>query len=1568
MVNKTRLYSAICWVALPLQSSQLGPSLQELWGAAATMFTDSPSHVYPALYQCYNKVALNLYMQKSVQAFGAAQNLAHLEQEQDSISVFAKASRVQGLIGKIYAIFPDPAPTEQRVRELIGSVADDAAKPTLFGRIANVLAAVYRANGVDESEVETAIGLPTGACGASNVREVLNTILYTLSARSCVEEMDDNVGMGARLLRVAEALPNLPQLVDTPVGRVFGGPEAVSYLLHNSALSYFFYVRDALRAAAPYLSVAQILTMRAVFGSETDTAGAGSLWGAVKQLEQLAEEGSADSETFTSVIGNPGAFQHAGRSLMGQLSALFEVLVGALEWAISGAESSCSVLLPSLQKQLRRSYDSVLVQRVQQIATQATEIFDQIRARKATFKWDTENLCLAVMRFWHMLHRLDKETFDKQAVQTRVGQRYCLTPVSTLSRVTDDLSRAFYLAEAETLLGSNLTPAPHALFSVANAIGAFMDGASPDWGQLNYGNYLLSDLEVGRTLYKSLLMVKSSVQSSYAIMTPTLHTALLQALGDPSQSPNAHSLFGYMQSLYQATDANDMEVAQAASAQALALCDNVLTLFYRGAAAAVLSGGQQRLDELISSGRDNRAVTLLCLPSVLRAVALEDLQESISDTSYTLPKQTVLDLLTVIGRLGGNKSQNNFSGNILCLLSTASGLTIRTRHVGKPTDMRNQIDGASVNTLYGNVNWLRAALHENSLCACPTLADRLIALAETTAHTASTLECFFANLPAVLLQYPSSESTRQAWICVSDFFNEITSTVQEAQSMLRDAAAREGGGDRAMCRADLLVKTAQSIEASVQGLSDRVRSVLPDEVRVASQQPLATRQEELSAEACKSFSSAVEAVLQQVQRCADIVEQSDSVLEELPFWNLPSDNARLIAGLQEQLAACKQAVAGLDDLFPLCVQPGHVRISLGGVMVSVDTLASAARRYADMDGLCCSFSDFLIANAVRLAEKVPEALHSIFSVDPLDALVRDHSLDGLVVGTGTALGQLAEGASGIVSVCDQLGSSACRAYTLIQPLRTLTHGVLALVQRHHDFAFARLGFALEPLVAYQLPSGTIFRCATIPAHVQQLATALADICEAFHGTEGSVVAAVQMAQALSYNPPLIQAVRECAVPLASLHASAERLSASVGQENTVCAACPPLVEPLIALTAHTADLENGLVALEAALQTPRCCADTAEQTEQIVAGLQAVGQQLQDYVAARVVDLQNNAGAELPAKDFIIKFGRGIKALAAAVANLEFAVQQRENNLGQKCCWSEEFWPALEGIKEAVTAFQANLPVTLSVAASKRGDCRWTGHFAQVAPQVDGWTAAFEDLAKTLEPILQHSMDVVPLGVLRSTINRFDALQPTSVQKYAFRLCDAISFFVPFLEQIATSLERLWRLFARVEHNGGHLCNGCSGSGLVQSVQAIESSVRASVVPVRHMLRMFDVSRGYNVAALDRLGVVEYSAQWASADANGDVPFRCSKNPRVFISRVNPSHMPAERDPACFPYFRYQGQQVLWQRGGKIVWPEALCEWNLTDFAPISLLTKIKGITRTVRITHAAVRDVEQSFHGPADC
>jgi hypothetical protein len=1569
-------------------------------GTPTSDFYPTDQSVYSKASYYHNFISHSELLPQSLQSFGDMRLLSDYKNACDEVTVLSKLSKICKLSEAVTQNHPQKYATIlSALYDIIGFEDDIPSACTISGYFNALISTIHNVR-PDIDVIALAItgsnrsfSLDQGLLGA------LNVAIYTLSVKPIVDD---------ELLAL-----------DYKIRQWVIPPETEALVAGN--LKYLTHVVDTLKNISPYLESTDLATIRAAIGSASDIGADISLFGCVNQIAELIADAPADlDDQLVDLLGGPPPLNVASASsLYGRLSATLAPVHEKLIYVLKNNKLQDAITPFFLQYASRTDIDALhsLIERLNDVCTDLCLADTTADATDDFFvaNFEPASTIATLMNIYKLAFDMFSCGQSYTPFWNHIGPRFPLLGQNTLSSLVAEVVDAFYLYPIRQRLKNEVNQDVANFWDYIISLG---DSFSALKKAPLFGNYQLVDLDHPNTLCVKIALLQGALVGSFSTMNHSTATYIANAIGLSAVQPD--SIWGGMHALLSESEQSVMEQSLHSLKE---IVDEVLVRIHQD----FFSYYFKVIDaDLKLASTVYGVLSYQCgLATAVQNLKISELVNFFNDDSYTFLPSAIIDIYGILGTLQGRSSQKRLAGNVLFIASTLiRDKNFLEQHVGKPSDIKASPGSSTFNSLYGNINWLHIQLSQNKICSCVRTGAMLAELAREIDLCASGIDMLGRRIGDVIVQHPTTDFAEQALHGLTNSFSAVKTQLQSIYSLKKElppkegsaseGEANEGGANEGSasegevnegganeggtsegeanegeasapppadvpCLAYKLWPSLQGMYNVFHALINQIQTLLPGEyVAIREHLPSETTPE--------YFYQSLDTTTSSVQKLVDAAYVLCDSMTHTPFFPVPDNASSCIESITNDVKDMYEIFLDINATGTLANHANEDKSdTYENFANSLHQLTEYSLSLGGLEPLYNSQTSFLVSNIARLLSKINAAVDVVFSDEELDVNVFIHNRQiDQYISSFARMGKCI--------VCELVPAmkpmrwlrkkkrqntiDMCENARTENMLKRITHTLYRGATLWQKFAQNVLHQTLLTPQKYAYTSDehrdVLFE--PIISAIQGLSSVIQD----------KMVAAVRRSPALSYDPTLVEALRDMAVSVAQIKESAP--STSVYQAALQADAG---MEGSFAETFGT--LAGNFALLITELSQARCCWWLDELLQQIKNSWSDSTTLFKKLIGTMLECPLIEQSTQESLQMHFSNIGAKLCQIAQVVNALSVKIESLHPDLTKTLCMTTEVQPEVNATYEAIDALREAFAeaILTVVSAMDEGEAPG-GEAPEEAPGIgaqQGETPPEEGFAGEVPPnevppgevppgegspneIIQNTrtrsvnelfeiamltgrwgekLKRVPL-VLRNKIPQWNQSANASAQIVpAFCaplinvdaindiekfLTNSAHYFrlVPFFSSVFKSLNKLHSVLHVMDTSGTHFCS-TGGKHFAPPVMFLCQNVHQIVNAIQLTAELFEPIKANRFASIFEYAMVNLDTNWLIGDSDS-VFYRHTAIPRLFIMRTAPSSLSFA--------FTHGGNEVTWSATGVINEPQPLSGLSIKDFAPITLFEVIQ--------------------------
>ncbi|MDR0632739.1 MAG: hypothetical protein LBF84_01220 [Holosporales bacterium] len=1447
----------------------------------------------------------------------------------DYTSIYSKINTIRVLADNIANFAEDYESAIETVIQLLGQEGDPPGTHTVFGFVARAIEQII--NHAEILAIEQTIGLPREK-GTASLFGVINSIIYELT--------------------IAPLAPLLAK-INNKMLAIKDAAQEKSYGAYNSPIFLFAeHVIDLITSSYTIIDYQDIIKCNQIIGTN-DGQAEGTLLEILNQTMQAIEE-----STFLNFwevckvlnCGGPDGTDDQGEdstntespTIAGYFHSLSSIFLKKIERILRFSDYLITRIEPKIIVLNDEEQDLFL-----DIAEKIQEIAEELP--RSTFLLRIEhfgNIVPTLSEILRILYRLSQEAgYDNAAFARIMGDKYDSPDKSTLCGAMARLVNEIYILELINHLEQVGEATPPAIQKKMDLLAVTLQNSSPSMDRSLY-NQTLNILEdyaqlqaIDATENNDVYpVVKRIGGRNFCTQAPSCTRRTAQTEHKNDEPTN------FLQLGIDAPENNDV-------------IDDLLYKLYRDSNIIHLNKAQDSLLQIVKD--QSVMANKVAVKQMLQNINFADIVRKLADHSSALSKQDALDLYEIIGVPGSGAGNTifskisslgaSFSSDSLGEGSSPdeagsteerlnnSGHDLHYRIIGDISDIRDDIESPSVNTLYGDSNWIKNKL-ELAECSCQQVGADLITLASNIQNFALAINFFAQNIDIAIVRYPAISDVINAITGVFNLFYEIRAAISKIKKIMQQHAE-----PAQKCYLFQIKRYINNISQRLSSFSQSIlRIFAPHDGSNAMNQQTACRMK--NDNCCNLLSDAIDAISSEVGHVlAEYIALLDAIGGIL-FLPCPEKISKDIKFLNEMFIGVLEDLRSLSEIDVFCsnadTDPGVTCLNKKFETIPVpDILSVNIARDA-----CCSQQIFQIDQISELLLSFADVLHAALVNNTLEEHILQKTVNECVYMLANKFHVIFQEIQTITDICAAGARTTCAANTLEKNMnsiiRCLYESITILeifAQKDYDAdtrPVEKVSNFEEFLGAHEaqnrsvldvredssigatpkLPKEQSFRnrstertnnseryiCSNLPYFLHKLDASLMCVYSVLSDEHDSILSILKNASALSYNKDLIDII----LTFANKHVPAAIPTALCWNcaDDAVAGEITTETKQIFGTFGLLRDVLGEIVN---ELSRPRCCVAVYALLTEL------------DAVLARSIDLFcdwfrlfcDGTWNESTDSTKFEKIKDSIDNIEVVVRQCIWQTIQAVANKGKRCCISYEAEPYLADVCDSLLALENVLL-----------EC-YPLEYATQLPSLAPSTAGFKNTLEVPECVGANILSCIHsiastigqcwprlIGIVQDLVQASGAeMPPTDPAAKLDGVMAALQQLAPFLSDISKCLFMLCDYLHNIQLANKEWCTSCDSAAISASIKLIASNidrVLGSILALSDFLAGVKTQATmHNFNALLAYGVRSLSL----IDENGAVIYR-NKNGEHSIT-LPPALPPEEivqiEEPLCYPYFVY---------------------------------------------------------------
>jgi hypothetical protein len=1453
--------------------------------------------IYDKVLHCFDIVVDDPFLIKSKNLFGNLYLPENYSDICDYVTVFAKLSKIRSLVDNVTSLHPQNFEVVlSELDQIIGNATDTKNDQTIYGHV-NAIAAAFSTTRSDDA-ISTLIGSANSEIGTKTLLEILNSAIYELSVKPIIQN----------------TLVTFAKQIDLVL-------EIIQHELANNNKEYFLRIIDYIKYSSLFLSENDITSIEKSIGLQTDNEA--TLYGIINQIKQVCDDKPVDiDEQLMQILAL--SVTPNKNSLTGCLNTIY--------WPIR------TKLINMLKNnKLRQAINPFFEGNVSDF-----KLFNELIAKidDVVLDFDDEHFGLtfdckttipAIVCVSKMAYDIFafSQNFDP-SFQSLIGERYSLLHQNTLSSFVYELLDGFYISHIRNTISTSISAESNLVwekilnYSKENKLEGTALKAAP-----YFGNRTLVDFEHPNTLCKRIALLKDALCQYFANTNHNTAIYINSIIGTHATQRN--TLYGYLHSMQSKIDSSDINACKQLIVTTKSLIDDALFSMHKSVFLHYFKTVNSKLHSITHI---SPTLTQQCgLEIAIQNINLEDIISFFEDDSYTLRKQTIIDMYNLLGMLSGHRLQVSLAGNVLSITDDLiTNLNIMKQNIGNVSDFRISSSTNAFNTLYGNINWIKHQLSNNKICSCVKTGVALHMLSNEISLFGETLQYFGKNLDCVIEQYPKQDFTERAVVYIRNALNIMDSNILQIYLTKKEleptADAISGSDSTTPCQTYKLNDCITQLHNSFHSLTVQMQALLCDEILYV---PLDTNETDVSI-----LETSLHNVNSNLQKLVNIFDVFVGHLLDVKFLPLTSDAFQMIGSYQNIIGNIQKNIENIATIDPCTTLSHHISKDRNATLFKqmscyATDIITKLSRLDDLVLLCNSQTSFQLANIARLINELSNVLKLVFVHDDLDvdSFIRNRQIDQYI----KVLLKI------VTKICVNVSEKQSTNEIV---LGNVTDALFLSIRTIIKFAKNVLYADVNIPQKYLIQEDTQYR--EIP--LMQITTSVHALAKVLNT---DILNIVQQSRSLSFNEVMVSSLRAFAEQLAIIQHNVQessfyQLAVQIGQNKQ-------FDQSLINL--HTA-----FSCLICEFNKPRCCQQLTLTLSHIKYATKTATQ-LFSLLIDTIFKTDHSTQDLSVLQEQFAPMGRCLCEIASAINLCSKKIMTITRKPTIELCITNKIQPEVNAILLAIQdlrdvfANSLQQQIVQDVDISEQ-EFHNADELHEIAEQIYLWHTKLQFVVTLAMEYL--NVDVSEHTKAMISYNFADYFAQNKNLLSFFIICDSAPYLAPFFTNISKSLYKLSSILGLLLHSGKSLCNFFHSSQLIPNVTLIAQNITKIVRSIQMLIDMFEPIKSKNVALTIERIIDNGASFWllgTNTDKNTEIFYRHKLEPSLFIKKIVQLQT---SDGLCPAMFMFDGEQVIFDEFSLVIdFPTRLCGKKISDFAPINVLSFLPRCIQEIQGIHRAI-------------
>lgn len=1549
---------------------QAHESLSEILGSPHDPCYPPYSSLFSKISYCHKIISSNTLLQKYIQPFGTLHIFDNSLEFCDDITIFAKISKIYHWVSKISLLHPQRyKDILLEIEKVIGHDQDKKDQKTVSGYLNSLIQALSDSRTDFSTKIPELTGKTTDGIGNRNLIETLNSALYVLSTKDIIQNAQDleipNSLMN-QLKNISESLEN--NQVENSL-KIWGTIHQTNFDLYSTNFSNFYRILEILKQVSPFLEKEDIIAIYQIIGSFEDSLETRTLFGLLNKINHVCRNHPIDlEEQLAILLGNPQSFEKNNDSFSGILNTLYAPIHQKLLKRLQDPSIfSCKKLYEAIfnhsffQKNIRNK------NLFKKLGSKIENIQSDLQEDNFSPTFSSQEFFISFMNTWEILYKIYSSIQNlNSSFEKLIGNEYIpLESIEsqTLSCLIEKLMRSFYLHPLLKKLGSPTSKPSQqglTLFERAHAFGEQIlitpQNSLKSKNNLKkppyFGNYQLADLDIPDTLYRKIVLLQGALESGYTFINSREAQYFTNYIGSMDDK-NTHTLFGMINTLQSSYNSQNISLCQQIILEAKDKIDSILFYIHKYIFPIYFNFIDHELTRTSLSFKKISQESGLNI--ALEKLNIQSLSQFFENASYTLMPKTVLDLYGFIGTISGRFIQISLLGNVLSLKKNiALQPSFILQYIGKEDDLKNPLYPLEKNTLYGNINGIRAQFENNKICSCFQTSLMLNNLSNEISAFTETLQSLSENIDEILVTNPSSHAVNSSLL----FIQKILTQIHEQTNLIYTLKSTSKISQE--CQAFFINPYLQSLYNIFYHLTERTQKILPPQTFKNSslkRHPLLIPGE--IGEECKLFHQSLERVTNSLLELYETGQQFIKHLLEVKFFPLPSQTPDILSSYQESFKNIQNCCEKIMQYPSLChhkinKNDPHPLPQISKCIGNFSTLLSSTENFNSLRG---SYFSFQLASMTRLIKEIKSLISSIFinKNQNIDEFIRNKHIDPYIQTLLNTWKKFKDIIKNLTKMQPFLSlTENYQASFLEEPLKKITHILYSTLSVLCDFSQSEQHQNTPLPSPYAYEQDHLYRYSEIPINFKQMNEALQDLQSILVNDDKNILTllcTLKNSSNLSYSPILIDAFLFFQNSFDDLKQNL--LSFSFPLHSSYSNIQPPFSDIVLTLSKFT----DIFKILAEELKNPRCCSPLLNILFKIKISVKNLTQ-----LFNALIDLLSNTNIHKNIQNLQKQFsdiGLSLCRIAEAINQLSNKIIEISPYLSQKRCYSDELTHEtsliLESISDLQNILQQILQQTPQPEIQPESKITASYELNEIANSLEQWDLKIHELVL----LIKNQLNSVSFS--SSQESNLEICFSQNLQLFnSFIIYNATPDLVLFFSNIASSLHKLSESLSFIVCQGKSICQTYTTHQLIPNLLRIAENITRIENSIQLLTNIFECIKSKNSAIKVTKILKSSSPSWLLG-VDHEIFYRHIKNPKLFIKLItNPSSKTF--NSSCFPFFEYKGEQVLWDACQTIT-SKDLAGQKIDDFSPISVIIPLQQMEKNLQEIQEKIQKFSRYFN-----
>ena len=1451
------------------------------------------------------------------------------EEMSDYVSIYSKLKKINHLIDNFPQISNSYEDTMNVVANLFGDFDDDEAEKTFFGYIKKIINYVISSN--NEQYIYNSLGRPNSETDES-LFGILNKITYELSTK-IFEEYISKIE-----IRMNNIYATLVEKNFTNLENIFGNN--YNFYNNNTINSYFGFIINLIKSSYSIVDSEDLILLKNIFGNETDNSEEDTLFNLLNKInDTIADNEPWLEQDLENYFGDLD-LQNNDKTLTGYFNKILRLIFEKINFIFNQSND----LINFLSKK-----QSIVDDNLKYAFEIATTRFLTFKEYISGYNFDTNfnpsDFIYPLVQSERILYLLNQLIYNNQDSYTDLmGNKYSLAENETLLGFLSGIARCIYTTPMIKYFGDLKDLNEDTVLFKFKEISNFIKQKileNQDWAILQESGYFGSDdfieIQSADTTFKKLIFLSIALQNSYPSIDNLLYETLKNTIGQRTDTNS--SLIGFANQIINLIYQDDLDSIKLKIQSLNSLIDSLLFSLHKDSHAINILKISNRLNNLI---KDEESVgNNINLINALEQIGFaQNILTSMTSERTSMLKDSALNFFNVIGLPDGNVNQYSIFGNIKLLeLKIKNSKTQTDLVIGNLEDVRDEIDFPFINTLCGNLNWIKQQIQNINYCSCYSLNTEIINLSNYIHNFNYIFNMFSDNLNQIIVNNNSSYLIDNAFEYSLEFLDQINTELSKIKTSLVNFSNEP-------CRAFRIQNNIKNIGSLFFSFYNSLKNLIPEAITIEGFSQYWSQSTEDN-----FFEYGFDAFIEEIDDLTNRISYFINSIGDISFIPAPKKAYRNLKKIEKNFLEISNNVKSISDMDVIC--PTTIDYydlqnlsSLGNFEFNI---------FNSIDNLCCSQQIMQIKNISRLIDSFCEILELIYLHDDIDLLIRTKKIDNLANVIHHNLITISDEIKNISDVYDSITNVRyCNSNLLEAPLNEITDNIFSTIQTLINFAQENDIQNIPAVNKYEFcfSSCEILDCDKSVTALNSLNNSLNELNRILGDESNSLLKSIKDSEYLSYDKNLINSINDIKIEFLKIKNSFTNIMTKMTNGRVLCTKCEnqEIINKINSFisTLNSQSLLFGLLNDE--LSNPRCCKNSSTILSNIASTFSTATELFFDVIDTGIERIENPTCSFEDLVSYFNLFEENIYDIESCAKSLSNNIKNIISSSEESYCFSDRIETNLLELFSSICSLKHSLEYILGIQESideileinSQNYCCNCEYINTISNDILLWKNKIESSIREIVPYFDEmtNLELKELNNILYLNFSENENNPLFITLLIFNFIQSIT---PSILDISDVLFDISNTLDLSLSNNKPLCSSCNYFEVSYCTKDLTNNLRRIFFLIESLSDFFEQIKNnsllYNLSQI----LVQGSKAISLTDNNDNVIYRNKINKNIFISLV-PIEEVSEFDESCLPYFSYNKEQVIWDQNGKIS-NNGLESYNIKDFAPIN---SARNITKAI--------------------